>query len=56
MICGGRPEIGRYLSKGHLSSRLEQPLAPAYYIMPYGAICLGLMWSMTETNLRALSE
>jgi MFS transporter, MHS family, proline/betaine transporter len=33
-----------------------QPLAPAYYIMAYGAIGLALMWPMEETNTRALDE
>ena len=31
-----------------------QPLAPAYYIMVYGAIGLATMWPMTETNARRL--
>lgn len=35
---------------------LGQPLAPAWYIMLYGAIGLALMASMTETNTRALGE
>jgi MHS family proline/betaine transporter-like MFS transporter len=30
--------------------RLGHPLAPAYYIMLYGAIGLALMWPMPETN------
>ncbi len=33
-----------------------QPLAPAYYIMFYGAIGLALMLPMKETNQRALDE
>ena len=39
-----------------LIQALGHPLAPAYYIMLYGAIGLGLMWPMAETNARALSE
>jgi MFS transporter, MHS family, proline/betaine transporter len=35
---------------------LGQPLAPAWYVMLYGMIGLGLMWSMQETNTRALDE
>jgi MHS family proline/betaine transporter-like MFS transporter len=35
---------------------LGHPLAPAYYIMLYGAIGLVLMWSMKETNSRTLRE
>jgi MHS family proline/betaine transporter-like MFS transporter len=31
-----------------------QPLAPAYYIMLYGAIGLGLMATMKETNAQRL--
>jgi MHS family proline/betaine transporter-like MFS transporter len=31
-----------------------QPLAPAYYIMLYGAIGLALMATMKETNTRSL--
>ena len=34
----------------------RQPLAPAYYIMLYGAIGLALMWPMSETNARRLDE
>ena len=37
-----------------LVQRLGQPLAPAYYIMVYGLIGLTLLWSMKETNARAL--
>ncbi len=33
-----------------------QPLAPASYIMLYGAIGLALMWPMKETNARRLDE
>ena len=32
------------------------PLTPAYYIMLYGAIGLGLMWPMQETNTQRLDE
>jgi MHS family proline/betaine transporter-like MFS transporter len=39
-----------------LIERLGQPMAPAYYIMMYGIIGLGLMLPMTETNGRALGE
>ena len=35
---------------------LGEPLAPAYYIMLYGAIGLALMWPMPETNARRLNE
>lgn len=31
-----------------------QPTAPAYYIMLYGLIGLGIMWPMKETNTRPL--
>jgi MHS family proline/betaine transporter-like MFS transporter len=37
-----------------LIERLHQPLAPAYYIMIYGAIGLALMLPMKETNQRSL--
>jgi MFS transporter, MHS family, proline/betaine transporter len=39
-----------------LIETLGQPLAPAYYIMAYGAIGLALMWPMNETNTRTLDE
>ena len=39
-----------------LIDTLGQPLAPAYYIMPYGAIGLALMWPMRETNHQALDQ
>jgi MFS transporter, MHS family, proline/betaine transporter len=32
------------------------PLAPAYYVMLYGATGLALLWPMPETNTRTLSE
>jgi MHS family proline/betaine transporter-like MFS transporter len=37
-----------------LVERLGQPLAPAWYIMLYGAIGIALMWPMNETNARRL--
>jgi MHS family proline/betaine transporter-like MFS transporter len=37
-----------------LVEHLGQPLAPAYYIMLYGAIGLAVMWPMKETNTRTL--
>jgi MHS family proline/betaine transporter-like MFS transporter len=39
-----------------LIEKLGHPLAPAYYIMLYGAIGLALMWPMKETNNRPLGE
>jgi MFS transporter, MHS family, proline/betaine transporter len=39
-----------------LIETLGHPLAPAYYIMLYGAIGLVIMWPMRETNTRALDE
>jgi MHS family proline/betaine transporter-like MFS transporter len=39
-----------------LIETLGHPLAPAYYIMLYGAIGLAIMWPMQETNWRALDE
>ncbi len=39
-----------------LIETLGHPLAPAYYIMLYGALGLILMWPMRETNLRPLDE
>jgi MFS transporter, MHS family, proline/betaine transporter len=39
-----------------LAERLGHPLAPAWYIMLYGAIGLALMWPMKETNARPLDE
>jgi MHS family proline/betaine transporter-like MFS transporter len=39
-----------------LVERFGQPLAPAWYIMLYGAIGLALMWPMRETNRRRLDE
>jgi MFS transporter, MHS family, proline/betaine transporter len=39
-----------------LIERLGQPLAPAHYIVLYGAIGLALMWPMQETNTRSLDH
>ncbi len=39
-----------------LIETLGHPLAPAYYIMLYGAIGLALMWPMEETNALALDR
>jgi len=39
-----------------LIETLGQPLAPAYYIMLYGAIGLALMLPMQETNQRSLDD
>jgi MHS family proline/betaine transporter-like MFS transporter len=39
-----------------LIETLGHPLAPAYYIMLYGAVGLGIMWPMAETNARRLDE
>jgi MHS family proline/betaine transporter-like MFS transporter len=39
-----------------LLETLKQPVAPAYYIILYGAIGLAIMWPMRETNTRALDE
>ena len=39
-----------------LMERFGAPLAPAYYVMLYGAIGLALIWPMQETNTRTLSE
>lgn len=39
-----------------LIETLGHPLAPAYYIMMYGAIGLALMWPMPETNSLRLDE
>ena len=38
-----------------LVQRLGQPLSPAVYIMGYGVVGLTLLWSMKETNTRALN-
>jgi MHS family proline/betaine transporter-like MFS transporter len=39
-----------------LIETLGHPLAPAYYIMLYGALGLAIMWPMRETNTRSLDE
>ena len=39
-----------------LIDTLGHPLAPAFYIMAYGAIGLAIMWPMTETNTRRLDQ
>jgi MHS family proline/betaine transporter-like MFS transporter len=39
-----------------LIETLGHPLAPAYYIMLYGAVGLVIMWPMRETNTRPLDE
>jgi MFS family permease len=39
-----------------LVETMGHPLAPAYYIMLYGAVGLAIMWPMGETNARALDE
>ncbi|MEI6667464.1 MAG: MFS transporter [Acidobacteriota bacterium] len=39
-----------------LIETLGHPLAPAYYIMIYGAIGLAIMWPMAETNTRRLDQ
>jgi MFS transporter, MHS family, proline/betaine transporter len=39
-----------------LIETLGHPLAPAYYIMLYGALGLAIMWPMAETNTRRLDE
>lgn len=39
-----------------LIETLGHPLAPAYYIMLYGAVGLAIMWPMAETNTRRLDE
>jgi MFS transporter, MHS family, proline/betaine transporter len=44
------------LVSGWLVERFEQPLAPAFYIMLYGAIGLAVIWPMQETNARRLGE
>ena len=44
------------LVSGWLIERLQHPLAPAYYIMLYGALGLAVIWPMQETNTRRLGE
>lgn len=48
---GSAPLVSKWLI-----DTLGQPLAPAYYIMLYGAIGLAIMWPMSETNTRRLDE
>ena len=51
-LAGGTaPLVSTYLIE-----TLGHPLAPAYYIMLYGAIGLAIMWPMAETNTRRLDE
>jgi MFS transporter, MHS family, proline/betaine transporter len=35
---------------------LDMPLAPAFYVMVFGAIGLAIMWPMAETNTKSLEE
>jgi len=46
----------RPLVSSWLIETLGHPLAPAYYIMLFGAIGLLMVWPMRETNTRALDE
>lgn len=39
-----------------LIDMLGKPVAPAYYIILYGAIGLAIMWRMPETNNRSLAD
>lgn len=39
-----------------LIDSLDEPLAPAYYIMLHGMIALALIWPMSETNGRRLDD
>jgi MHS family proline/betaine transporter-like MFS transporter len=39
-----------------LVDTLHHPLAPAFYVMAYGAIGLMIMWPMAETNTRPLDR
>jgi MHS family proline/betaine transporter-like MFS transporter len=39
-----------------LIETLQQPLAPAFYIMAYGLVGLAIMWPMAETNTRPLDR
>jgi len=39
-----------------LIEELQQPLAPAFYVILHGIIGLLILWSMKETNSRALDE
>jgi len=51
MAGGTAPLVSSWLIE-----TLGHPLAPAYYIMLYGAVGLLIMWPMRETNTRALDE
>jgi MFS transporter, MHS family, proline/betaine transporter len=51
MAGGTAPLVSSWLIE-----TLGHPLAPAYYIMLYGAIGLLIMWPMRETNTRALDQ
>jgi MHS family proline/betaine transporter-like MFS transporter len=51
MTGGTAPLVSSWLVE-----RLHQPLAPAFYIMLYGAIGLAAIWPMQETNARRLGE
>ncbi len=44
------------LVSGWLIERLQQPLAPAYYIMLYGVVGVAVIWPMQETNTRRLGD
>jgi MHS family proline/betaine transporter-like MFS transporter len=49
-LAGGTaPMVAKWLI-----DTLNQPLAPAFYIMAYGVIGLAIMWPMKETNSRRL--
>jgi MHS family proline/betaine transporter-like MFS transporter len=39
-----------------LAEKFDAPLAPAFYIMMYGAIALAILWPMEETNQRELGR
>jgi MHS family proline/betaine transporter-like MFS transporter len=39
-----------------LIERYSLPLAPAYYVILHGTVGLALLWTMSETNARSLSE
>jgi MFS transporter, MHS family, proline/betaine transporter len=39
-----------------LIETLKQPLAPAFYIIAYGALGLAIMWPMAETNANRLDQ
>ncbi len=51
-LAGGlAPFISTWLIRA-----LEVPMAPAFYVMIYGVIGLLIMWPMSETNSRVLSD